>query len=84
MASMELGEGVRIEIPRDVLKEMVESNPTPEAALESCMKGPWAESWSSGVTGITAEEAEKTPALKEIRERAKRLLCTKLLEALKK
>lgn len=80
---MELAEGVRIEIPRDVLKEMVEANPTPEVALESCMKGTWAEAWSSSVTGITAEEAEKTPVLKEVRERAKRLLCTSLLEALK-
>jgi len=83
MATLELGEGVRIEIPKDVLKKMVEENPNAEAAVEACMTGTWAKSWSEAVTGITPEEEAREPTLKTVKDRAKRLLCTRLVEAIK-
>lgn len=80
-ATLEFEEDVRIEIPKDLLKEMVEKNPGSEA-IEACMAGYWAERWATAVTGITREEAERVPALKEARERAKRRLCERLLKAI--
>jgi len=79
---LKLPEKTKVEIPKEVFKRMVELNPDREAAIKQCVAGVWADRWVHAITGITREEAERVPALKEVRERALKRLCTKLYEAL--
>ncbi|MFQ6077437.1 MAG: hypothetical protein ACE5Z5_15130, partial [Candidatus Bathyarchaeia archaeon] len=55
--SLELPEKVRIDIPKEVMKKMVEGNPDREEAIKKCMVGAWAERWATQVSGMTTEEA---------------------------
>ena len=72
---------VRIDIPKEVMKKMVEENPDREEAIKACAVGTWAERWSESITGLTREEAEKR-GVTEFRDAMKRRLCTRLYEAL--
>ncbi|MFQ6077034.1 MAG: hypothetical protein ACE5Z5_13050 [Candidatus Bathyarchaeia archaeon] len=72
---------VRIDIPKEVMKQMVEGNPDREEAIKKCMVGAWAERWATQVSGMTREEAAAAD-VSEFREAMKRRLCTRLYEAL--
>lgn len=72
---------MRIDIPKEVMKKMVELNPDREEAVKACMVGAWAERWATQVSGLTAEEA-KAKGVEEFREQLKKRLCTRLYEAL--
>ena len=73
---------VRIDIPKEVMKQMVAENPDHEDAIKACMVGHWAESWSTAVTGLSVSEAEKL-GVTEFRENVKKRLCTRLFGALR-
>ena len=72
---------IKVEVDRDTLKEILKHNPATEA-VEACMRGVWAGRWASSVTGITKEEVERVPEMREVYERTKRRLCTKLVAAM--